>query len=184
MARTVPVSLTEAPGNYITAALWTAQVKATMDFLMGSGTNGVPRFKGYASTGQSIATGSGADTAVTLDTESYDSDNGHSTVTNASRYTIQVAGTYLIMATASFPTSATGNRKLGLNVNGANMNGGVFTGPAMAGNSWSACVCVEQALTVGDYVEMVVWQTSGGPLTLNSGGGGFGPTLMCHWISS
>lgn len=184
MARTVPVSATEAPGNFLTGALWTAQVKALIDFLTGSGTNGVPRFKGYASTGQSIATGSGADTAVTLDSESYDSDNGHSVSTNTSRYTIQVAGTYLIMATAGFPTNSTGNRKLGININGANANGGVFTGPAMASNSWAACVCVEQALVVGDYVEMVVWQTSGGALSLNAGGSGFGPTLMCHWISS
>lgn len=184
MARTVPISAVETPGSFLTGALWTAQVKALIDFTTGSGTNGVPRFKGYASTGQSIATGSGSDTPVALDSESYDSDNGHSTTTNTSRYTIQVAGTYLIMATASFPTNATGNRKLGININGTNANGGVFTGPAMSGNSWSACVCVEQALAVGDYVEMVVWQTSGAPATLNSGGGGFGPTLMCHWISS
>lgn len=184
MTRTVPISVVESPGSYLTGALWTAQVKATMDYLMGSGTNGVPRFKGYASTGQSIATGSGADTAVTLDSESYDSDNGHSTTVNTSRYTIQVAGTYLIMATAGFPTNSTGNRKLGININGSNANGGVFTGPAMASNSWAACVGVEQALVVGDYIEMVVWQTSTISLSLNAGGSGFGPTLMCHWISS
>ncbi|MEU5043142.1 hypothetical protein [Streptomyces griseorubiginosus] len=184
MPRTVPVSLTEVPGNFITSAWQNAQVKALNDFLAGSGTNGVPRFKGYASTGQSIATGSASDVAVTLDTEDYDSDNGHSTVTNSSRYTVQVAGVYLIMATASFPTNSTGNRKLGININGTNARGGVFQGPAMASNSWSACVSVEQALVVGDYIEMAVWQTSGGPLSLNAGGGGFGPTLMCHWISS
>jgi hypothetical protein len=182
--RTVPVPVVESPGNYLTGALWTAQIKATMDYLMGSGTNGVPRFKGYASTGQSIASTSSSDTAVTLDTEDYDSDNGHSTTTNSSRYTVQVAGIYLVMATASFPTNATGNRKLGINVNGTNVRGGVFQGPSMASNSWSACVCVEQAFVVGDYIEMVVWQTSGAPLSLNAGGGGFGPTLMCHWISS
>lgn len=184
MARTVPQSLTEVPGNYVTSAWQNAQVKALNDFLAGSGTNGVPRFKGYASTGQSIATGSGTDVPVTLDTEDYDSDNGHSTSTNTSRYTIQVAGVYTVMATASFPTNSTGNRKLGINVNGGNARGGVFQGPAMASNSWSACVCVEQAFVVGDYIELVVWQTSTISLSLNAGGGGFGPVLMCHWISS
>lgn len=183
MPRTVPVSVNESPGNYITAALWTAQVKAPMDFLMGSGSNGVPRFKGYASTTQSIANGSGSDTVLTLDTEDYDSDNGHSVSTNTSRYTIQVAGTYLILATASFPTNATGNRKLGINISGSPARGGVFQGPAMASNSWAAGVSVEQALVVGDYVEMAVWQTSGAPLSTNASTG-FGPALMCHWISS
>lgn len=183
MARTVPVSLTEVPGNYITSAWQNAQVKALTDFLTGSGSNGVPRFKGYASTGQSIASGTG-DVPVTLDTESYDSDNGHSTTTNTSRYTVQVAGTYLILGTASFATSATGNRKVGINVNGTNANGGVVQGPGMASNSWSACVGLYQALNAGDYIELVVWQTTGNPLSLNGGGSGFGPTLMCHWISS
>jgi len=180
--RTVPVSATESPGNYLTGALWTAQVKATMDYLMGSGTNGVPRFKGYASTGQSLTTGQ-TDVAITLDTEDYDSDNGHSTSTNTSRYTIQVAGTYLLLGTGAFTASATGNRKLGININGANARGGTFQGPGMATNSWSATVCVEQALIVGDYVELAMWQTSGGNLS-TSASTGFGPTLMCQWVSS
>lgn len=182
MARTVPVSVTEVPGNYITAALWTSQVKATMDYLMGSGANGVPRFKGYASTAQTLTTGSG-DVAITLDTEDYDSDNGHSTTVNTSRYTIQVAGTYLLLGTLAFATNATGNRKAGININGVNARGGTVQGPGFAGNSWCACVGVSQALNVGDYVELVGWQTSGGNLA-TSATGGFGPTLICQWISS
>ncbi|MCX5239840.1 hypothetical protein OG824_32025 [Streptomyces prunicolor] len=182
MTRTVPVSASEAPGNYLTGALWAAQVKATMDFLMGSGTNGVPRFKGYASSAQSLATGT-ADIPLTLDTEDYDSDNGHSTSTNTSRYTIQVAGTYLLLGTAAIATSATGNRKLGINVNGANARGGVVQAPGFASNSWCGGVSTSQALSVGDYVELVAWQNSGGALN-TSATTGFGPTLMCQWISS
>ncbi|MFC8676667.1 hypothetical protein ACFUEN_28780 [Streptomyces griseorubiginosus] len=182
MPRIVPVSVSESPGNYITSALWIAQVKATMDFLMGSGTNGVPRFKGYASTTQSVASGT-TDTAIALDTEDYDSDNGHSTVTNNSRYTVQVAGTYLIAATLGFATNATGNRKVGINVNGANARGGVVQSNAFASNSFCASVVTEQALAVGDYVELVGWQTSGAALN-TAAGTGFGPVLMCHWISS
>lgn len=182
MPRTVPASVSESPGNYLTGALWNAQVKATMDFLMGSGTNGVPRFKGYASTAQSLATGT-TDIAITLDTEDYDSDNGHSTSTNTSRYTIQVAGTYLILGTLAFATNATGNRKVGINVNGANARGGTSQSPGFAGNSWCACVATEQVLAVGDYVELAAWQTSGGNLSTGAATG-FGPVLMCQWISS
>lgn len=182
MTRTVPISASEAPGNFLTGALWTAQVKAAMDFLMGSGTNGVPRFKGYASTAQSLATGT-TDTPITLDTEDYDSDNGHSTSTNTSRYTIQVAGTYAIAATLAIATNATGNRKAGININGANARGGAVQAPGFASNSWCTAVYTEQPLSVGDYVELVGWQTSGGALS-TSATTGFGPTLMCHWLSS
>lgn len=183
MARTVPVPVTEVPGNFITSALWTAQVAATMNWTMGSGSNGPPRFKGYATSAQTITSGSGSDTPISLDTEAYDSDNGHSTTTNTSRYVIQVAGTYLILATGAFDINATGNRKVGINVNGANALGGAFTGPSMSSNSWVASVGVYQALNVGDYVELVMWQTSGANLVTKFGGA-FGPALMCHWISS
>jgi hypothetical protein len=182
MPRTVPASVSEAPGNYLTGALWNAQVKATMDYLMGSGTNGVPRFKGYASTSQSLGTGT-TDVAITLDTEDYDSDNGHSTSTNTSRYTIQVAGTYLIIATLAFSTNGTGNRKVGININGASARGGTAQSAGPAGNSWCATVATEQALVVGDYVEIAAWQTSGGNLSTGAAVG-FGPVLMCQWISS
>lgn len=182
MPRTVPVSASEAPGNYLTGALWNAQVKAIMDFLSGSGTNGVPRFKGWASTAQALATGT-ADVAITLDTEDYDSDNGHSTSTNTSRYTIQVAGTYRIVALGGFSTNATGNRKLGININGAAARAGSIQQPGMASNSWNACVVTELACSVGDYIEIAMWQTSGGSLS-TAASAGFGPALMVCWISS
>lgn len=181
MPRTVPISAVETPGSYLTGALWTAQVKAAMDFLMGSGTNGVPRFKGYASTAQSIATGT-TDTPITLDTEDYDSDNGHSTTTNTSRYTVQVAGTYSILGTLAFATNATGNRKAGININGANARGGAIQAPGFASNSFCEVVATDQFLNVGDYIELVGWQTSGAALS-TSATTGFGPTLMCKWIS-
>jgi hypothetical protein len=182
VARTVPVSLTEAPGNFITAALWTAQVKATMDYLMGSATNGVPRFKGWQSSAQSIATGT-TDTAITLDSEDYDSDNGHSTVTNSSRYTVQVAGTYRVITVGGFTTNSSGNRKLGINVNGANVRGASIQQAAMASNSWIGAVSTEVALSVGDYVEMAMWHTSTTTPLTTSVGVGFGPAMSVCWIS-
>jgi hypothetical protein len=182
VARTVPISATEAPGSYLTGALWTAQVKATMDYLMGSGTNGVPRFKGWASTAQTLTTGA-TDTPITLDTEDWDSDNGHSTTVNTSRYTIQVAGTYRIVAIGGFSTNATGNRKLGININGANARAGSIQQAGMASNSWNSCVVTELACVVGDYIEIVMWQTSGGNLA-TAASAGFGPALMVCWISS
>jgi hypothetical protein len=181
VTRIVPTIASETPANFLTGALWNANVKAMGDFLMGSGSNGVPRFKGYASTSQAIATGT-TDTPITLDTEDYDSDNGHSTTTNSSRYVIQVAGTYRIAGTGALATNATGNRKLGININGVNARGGAIQGAAIASNSWSGVVYTEQVLGVGDYVELVCWQTSGGSLN-TSATTGFGPVLMVSWFS-
>ncbi|MEW2301968.1 hypothetical protein AB0958_18675 [Streptomyces sp. NPDC006655] len=181
MARTVPVVASETPGQFLTGALWNAGVKAPADFLLGSGSNGVPRFKGYASTSQSIASGT-TDTPITLDSEDYDSDNGHSPTVNSSRYVVQVAGTYAISATLAIAPSATGNRKVGININGVNARGGVAQGSGIATNSWAQSVYTEQFCNVGDYIELVCWQSSGGALT-TSATTGFGPMLTVHWIS-
>lgn len=178
MARTVPVMATEVPGNFVTGALWNAQVGGLGNFTLAP-----PRFKGYQTSNQSIATGQ-TDVAVLLDSEEYDSESGHSTTTNTSRYTVQVAGTYRITATASFAGNATGNRKLGILVNGVNIRGGGNQGPGITTNSWAATVSAEVALLVGDYVEMGVWQTSGAALATNaSAGGNLTPVLSAHWIS-
>lgn len=182
MARTVPVVANEVPGNFLTGALWTSQVSAIMQWTMGSGTNGVPRFKGYAASTQSIGTGT-TDIPLNLDTEDWDSDNGHSTSTNTSRYTVQVAGTYRVTGVGGVVSSATGNRKLGINLNGVNVRGAAVQQASLATNSWCGCVSTEVACVVGDYIEVVIWQSSGGPLNTATGSS-FGPSLMCCWISS
>src|SRR5690242_10867425 len=152
----------------MTAALWTAQVSATMQWTMGSGTNGVPRFKGYAATAQSINPGT-TDVPLNLDTEDWDSDNGHSTTTNTSRYTVQVAGTYRVTGIGGVIANATGNRKLGININGGNVRGAQVQLVGMGGNSWCGSVSTEVACVVGDYLEVVIWQSSG--IALNTATG-------------
>ncbi|MFD0393322.1 hypothetical protein ACFQ3Z_15940 [Streptomyces nogalater] len=134
MARTVPVIAAEAPGTYLTGALWNASVKAMGDWLMGSAGNGAPRFRAHQSTAQSLADNTW--TSLTLDTEDYDSDNGHSTTTNSSRYTVQVAGTYLVIGSVGLVANATGARAVRLTQNGGAINGTFVKTPASpAGHS-------------------------------------------------
>lgn len=177
MARTVPASLTEVPGNFVTSALWNAQMKALTDFITSP-----PRFKGYATVSQSIASGSATPTVLALDSEYYDSDGGHSTTTNTSRYTVQVAGTYSITGGCAFGTNSTGNRSVAIYVNGAYAAGGNNQSVSFAGNSWAATVSTDLPLNVGDYVELACWQTSGAALstTVTSS---FGPFLAVRWFS-
>jgi hypothetical protein len=168
VARTVPVIASEAPGNFLTGALWNANVKAMGDFLMGGAGNGAPRFRGHQGTAQSVADNTW--TSLTIDTEDYDSDNGHSTTTNSSRYTVQVAGTYLVIGSVGFSPNATGPRAVRLTQNGSSINGTFVKTPAApASNSHGLVTAAHVYCDVGDYLEVQGNQGSGAALNTNPG---------------
>ena len=106
-------------------------------------------------------------TALTFDTEIIDTDGGHSTATNTSRYVVQTAGWYLLTAGVSFAASATGGRGLRFAKNGAAQGfGRVFTAPspmyASDLNTSKRFLCA-----VGDYLEVQAFQNSGAALNTN-----------------
>ncbi|MEE4546781.1 hypothetical protein V2S66_33055 [Streptomyces sp. V4-01] len=177
MGRTVPSPPTETPGIYQTSALWNAQVRDLNNFALGA-----PVFAGYASSSQSIP-GSNAMTALTLDTERFDLDGGHSTVTNTSRYTATVPGTYFVIATVGWSANATGDRRLQVGLNGAAVIGsGVSFDPSqvvLCGMQTSAFVTMNGST---DYVEAMAAHTAGTTLS-TTGGGVFAPSLCVLWIS-
>lgn len=185
MARTAPVPATESPGLYQTSALWNAQVEATAQWMFGTGsTGGVPRFKGYATVGQSIASGT-TNIPILLDSEVYDSDGGHSTSSQTSRYVCQVPGTYLIYGLGGFAANTSGTRELGIIVNGVSVIGSTIqSAPTLTGNSWVASVMTTAALNAGDYVELQMWQSSGSTLATATTSTADGPMLALHWISN
>jgi hypothetical protein len=183
MARTSPVVATEVPGNAITGALWNAQVGGMGNWFLGSGTNGPPRFSARQTIAQSAFASGQTFTALLLDTEDFDSDNGHSTLTNTSQYVVQVAGLYALSGSISFPASATGVRAAAIHINSTLIQGlATEQAPAGSGNSWVGCVAGFRYLSVGDIVDMRGWQTSGGPLAPNTGTGG--NNLSLFWLSN
>jgi hypothetical protein len=174
---TIPSIPTESPGNFWTSALWNTVILGGLSYLLAP-----VRFKGYSSTTQSIATGT-APVPLTLDTEIVDSDGGHSTSTNTSRYTAQTAGLYYVTGAVTFATNATNTRTLQVLLNGAAVNGaGVQAAPASnRGATVLASTLVQ--MSVGDYVEIAAWQDSGGSLATSSGTAN--TSTMCLWrISS
>lgn len=177
MVRIAPVMPTEVPGNVDTAALFNATTKATGDWQVN-----VPRFKGWASTAQAIASGT-AFVSLSLDSEYIDTEGGHSTTTNTSRYVCQVAGWYWVQGTCSVAASAAGNRSLQIAFNGATMPGSTVLQAAPSGNTWTAVTTTFLPLAVGDYVEVQVFQTSGGSLNTVATNS-LQPTLSAVWISS
>lgn len=175
--RTVPASMQEVPGNTITSAWQNAQVKALSDFI-----TAVPVFSGYASTAQAIL-GSNVMTALNLDIELLDSDGGHSTVTNTSRYTPTVPGLYLVIGSVGWTASATGDRRLQIGLNGASVIGsGVSLDPSqvvLCGMQTTALVTMNGTT---DYVEVMAAHTAGSTLNTNANGV-FSPSLRVLWVS-
>lgn len=183
MPRTVPSIATEAPGNYITSALWTAQVGSIMQWLVGSGTNGLPMFYGYQATAQSMP--NNVWTAVTMDTEVIDTDGGHSTTTNTSRYTSQVAGYYLVTGCTAFASNSTDYRGAAIYKNGVQVVGGANVQIANAGARTAVVVQspIIIQLAVGDYIEMYGNQVSGAALNTQADvSAGKNCSLLAVWI--
>lgn len=173
---TIPVLPTEAPGNFNTSALWNANVLGGLGYLLAP-----VRFKGYASTAQAIANGSGAGSVLTLDTEIVDSDGGHSTTTNTSRFTAQTAGLYAAMGSVCFATNGTGTRSLQVMLNGTTVPGSLGQFPASSVNGGTATTATTVQMNVGDYVELFTWQTSGSALNTSTGTGQGVNTTMNLW---
>ena len=128
----------------------------------------------YNSANQSIANNTA--TALTFDSEYFDTNAYHSTSTNTTRLTVPAgkAGYYLITANGNFSLNATGSRGLAFFKNGSYLrysndvigNASYYVGPSLT---------VVYNLAEADYIELFVTQTSGGNLNFDKtlGGGSF-----------
>lgn len=156
----VPIPASEVPGNFVTGALWNANVYNGLTFLLNP-----PIFYGYQASGQSLVSGTG--TAVTLDTEVLDTYGGHSTTTNTSRYTAQVAGTYLVWGGACV-NGATSQTYIAAFIakNGTEQPGSRGMLPANSSHTYTVpAVMVPVVMAVNDYVEIYVQADGTSPTT-------------------
>lgn len=113
-------------------------------------------------------------TTIPFGAETFDGDytdvnaGGHSTVSNVSRYTAQVAGYYLLGGTVAYNGSNVGSRYARWLRNGAVFDGCAVVYPANsvadAGQSVPAPTRIV-SLNVGDYVELQGFQNTGGSLS-------------------
>ncbi len=113
-------------------------------------------------TTQSLA--NSTETAITYNTEEFDTDGFHSTSTNTSRFTIPSgkAGKYFVMATAS-TANAGGIRQISILKNGTTpVNRLLIT--AVSGFETQLNTSCVVNLAVGDYVECAIFQNSGGSI--------------------
>lgn len=125
----------------------------------------------YHSAGVSIP--NNADTAVVFDTESYDTDSMHSTVSNTARLVAPVAGKYDIKGRLAFNANATGLRYLKIRLNGTTVIDWDAENSPTAGQTTFLGVARDSLMSASDYVELLAFQNSGGAL-----GTGSGPALI------
>ena len=118
----------------------------------------------YKSAFQSIS--NTTDTAITWNSEYFDTDSYHDTSTNTSRITIPAGktGKYLISATSGYDTSPSAVRVIGqFRLNGSTV---FYASEVNKGASSSGPISsVVYPLTAGDYIELVVWQNAGSSLS-------------------
>lgn len=123
---------------------------------------------------QTINTGSGALTTLLFDTETFDSNTLHSTSSNTGRITIAVAGLYRLYAFIRWIASnTTGITEVTIRVNGTTVID-FDDQPSVTSVNRTQHLYTEYRLAVGDYVEVAVYQTTGGDQAVSSTGTHFG----------
>lgn len=136
----------------------------------------------YRTTTQSIS--SGAWTAISFDSERFDTDSMHESVTHPTRITFNTAGKWMVAGNYQIAANGTGTRWIAIYPNGSSTALAQF-GPNPGTASFDARmnVALIHDFAVNDYIELQVYQDSGGNLNIKpksgSGGGDFDP-----WFSA
>jgi hypothetical protein len=122
---------------------------------------------------ESVSIDNATDTKVAMNVESIDTDGFHDNSTNNTRITIPAgkAGYYKITGSTFFSGNGSGQRQAMIYKNNAEVKR-AFT-PAYASNH-GVYVSAVVNLAVGDYVEFVIRQTSGGALNCQWDSGLYG----------
>lgn len=156
---TLPTFRTWVAGEIVTAAYMNTNIRDAGNFFLSW-----PVFEARQTLAQSIPANS--DTGILLDTEDIDTDNGHSTATNTSRYVPQTAGRFQLSGGVSFASNATGQRNSEFGKNGTLINGSGVAITPLSGVSTRVPTRVMTVVANGstDYFELFGWQNSGGAL--------------------
>ena len=123
----------------------------------------------YRSTTQSIT--NSTDTRIAFDAEDFDTNAFHDSATNSERITIPSGrgGTYRVSLGVHFAVNGTGLRVVRLRKNGTTYLGRYTLHSPTAGDDAAVVLTRTVALAAADYIEVEVWQSSGGALNVNAG---------------
>lgn len=109
----------------------------------------------------------GAFTAISFDTETWDSGGMHSGAA-PTRVTFPSAGKYVVIGQCGFAANATGRRIVDVRMNGSSFLSRGETDPSSAAQTWAQVMAIVNA-AAADYIELTAWQNSGVTLSTVSG---------------
>ena len=147
----------------VAPASWGDAVRAGLNYLANP-----PSCRVYNSADQ--ATVNGGFHTVAFNSERWDTDSMHDTVTNNSRITINTAGVYVLHAHINWAASAAGERIVEFYVNGATEIGLIRVNANSTGADTALTIAATYKFATTNYVQVRTYQTSGGSLNINSGG--------------
>lgn len=116
------------------------------------------------SSGQSISNATYE--AISWNSETSDTPGWHDLVTNPERITVDVDGVFLITANIRFGANATGYREIAISKNGTKER--YDSRNAQSAGWTNLTISGVFELSSGDYLEVEVYQTSGGSLNVNN----------------
>lgn len=108
-------------------------------------------------------------TTIALNAEAYDTDTMHDVSTNNSRVKATTAGTYQILGSIAWASNATGRRLIYLRYNGSGSGETVEVDTNQNGAHYMQ-VNAQHVFTADQYVELLVYQTSGDALNATTAG--------------
>lgn len=128
-----------------------------------------PKCQAYNSSAISVPNNDG--TVVSLNSERYDADPTglflHDTVTLNSRITFRTEGVYICTFNGSFAGNVTGDREAWIRKNGKEYLGkNAKPTPNATAIEAGLCVTIQEFFEVGEFIEGIVKQDSGGALNL------------------
>lgn len=175
MTLPVPNQRTWSAGDIVTAAELNSNIRDAVNFL-----ESPPVAVLQQTSVQSCA--NGAFTPIAMDAEVVDSYNGHSTVSNTSRYVAQVAGWYLALGRYATGGTLDTKRMACISVTGVLQRNNELDSPD-ADLHTPQCDAIVFC-NVGDYIELQGYQLSGGALNTNTSTTYYGCSLEIIWLHS
>ena len=169
MAWATPSS--RATDDVIAAATWNQDVVDNPAFL-----HDPPCCRVYNSANISIP--DSTNTALTFNSERYDTDTMHSTAVNTGRITFTTAGKYHVATSLTFAANSSGVRLAFIRLNGAT----TIARHSHPGDTGDLSFGTDYSFAAADYVEVLVYQTSSGALNV-SAAGNYSPEFSARWIS-
>lgn len=173
MAKTYNTVPDKTVGDVFTEAMWDDSLKTNLNNLI------VPAAC-RAYNNANIAVPNNTFTALTFNSERFDTDGMHSTSVNTGRITVTTPGVYTVAAHVNFASNSTGLRTARIRLNGATVLA-VHDSPANSTGSASLTVATIYELALNDYLTVEVFQNSGASLDVVAGGN-FSPEFSAAWI--